>query len=123
MHHTLSPEFIEECRQELVELKTHLLNRLSYLRNELGNIERQCSEEGDLSTTQVAEHQIYVNHRRLRYLLNEVEEALKRIEEGTFGYCEETGEVIEKERLKLMPYTRLSVEGAEIRDTRRQFIG
>ena len=42
--------------------------------------------------------------------------ALARIEQGTFGVCEETEEVIESERLLAIPWTRLSIEGAEIRE-------
>lgn len=39
-----------------------------------------------------------------------------RIEKGTFGKCEETDEPIEPQRLIAIPWTRLSVEGAEIRE-------
>jgi DnaK suppressor protein len=48
----------------------------------------------------------------------EIEFALARIENGTFGICEETSEMIESERLKAIPYTRLCIEGAEIREMR-----
>jgi RNA polymerase-binding transcription factor DksA len=43
--------------------------------------------------------------------LNEVDEALNRIETGTFGVCEITGETISDERLMIFPFTRYSVEG------------
>lgn len=115
----LDANFIGECKQNLLDLKTHLLDRLGYLRSELASIENTSSEEGDMSTNQVTEHYIFVNHQRIRHLLFEVESALNRIEQGTFGFCEETGEIIEPARLKLMPYTRLCTEGAEIRDTKR----
>lgn len=42
--------------------------------------------------------------------LFEIEDALRRIEEGTFGICEMTGEPIEKARLEALPYTRYSVK-------------
>jgi DnaK suppressor protein len=116
---TLTAKLIQECKQDLVELKAHLLDRMSYLKTELVTLEHNSSEEGDQSMTQVTEHYIFVNHQRIRHLLFEVESALARIETGTFGFCEETGEVIEPARLKLIPYTRLSTEGAEIRDTKR----
>lgn len=43
-------------------------------------------------------------------LLKEIDQALKRIEEGTYGYCQETGEEIGIKRLELIPYTKYSVK-------------
>ncbi len=47
----------------------------------------------------------------------EIEGALGRIEKGLYGVCEETEEIIEAERLLAIPWTRLSIEGAEIRES------
>ena len=52
----------------------------------------------------------------MRNQLLEIEMALARIEQGTFGFCEETEEPIESERLLAIPWTRLSIEGAEMRE-------
>jgi DnaK suppressor protein len=54
---------------------------------------------------------------RLRSQLFEIESALGRIESGAFGFCEETEEPIEIERLRAIPWTRLSIEGAELRES------
>lgn len=43
-------------------------------------------------------------------VIYEVDEALMRIEEGTYGICEMTGVYIEKARLEVIPYTRYSVQ-------------
>ena len=43
--------------------------------------------------------------------LNEIEEAIYRIKDGTYGVCEETGKPIKKERLTVVPFTRFSLEG------------
>lgn len=43
--------------------------------------------------------------------LNEIEEAIYRIKDGTYGVCEETGKPINKERLTVVPFTRFSLEG------------
>ena len=42
-----------------------------------------------------------------------IDGALKRIEEGTYGICEVTGEKIGEERLRALPFTTLSVEAQE----------
>lgn len=55
-------------------------------------------------------------------LLNDIDVALKRIEEGTYGVCEIYGTAIPKKRLLAMPYTRLSIKAQEEeeKDKRRQ---
>lgn len=50
---------------------------------------------------------------RIRKLISKIDEALDRIEEGTYGYCEETGEPIGLERLEARPVATLSIEAQE----------
>ena len=50
---------------------------------------------------------------RQRKLLSKIEGALKRIESGEYGYCEETGEPISLERLEARPIATLSIEAQE----------
>lgn len=47
---------------------------------------------------------------RDREVLRQIDEALDRIDQGSFGECEECGEEIGTERLKVLPYTTLCVE-------------
>ena len=50
---------------------------------------------------------------RARKLISKINDALKRIEDGTYGYCEETGEPIGLERLEARPVATLSLEAQE----------
>ena len=50
---------------------------------------------------------------RFRKLISKIDSALKSIEEGTYGYCEETGEPIALKRLEARPIATLSVEAQE----------
>ena len=50
---------------------------------------------------------------RIRKLISKIDDALKRIEDGTYGYCEETGEPIGIDRLEARPVTTLSIEAQE----------
>ena len=50
---------------------------------------------------------------RIRKLINKIDEALERIEDGSYGYCEETGEPIGIERLEARPVATLSIEAQE----------
>lgn len=48
-----------------------------------------------------------------RKLISKIDEALKRIEDGVYGYCEDTGEPIGIERLEVRPVATLSIEAQE----------
>ena len=50
---------------------------------------------------------------RERKLISKINEALRRIEEGTYGYCEETNEPISLRRLEARPIATLSLEAQE----------
>ena len=50
---------------------------------------------------------------RQRKLISKIDSALRRIEEGTYGYCEETGEPISLKRLDARPVATLSLEAQE----------
>lgn len=50
---------------------------------------------------------------RARKLISKIDEALERIEDGSYGYCEETGEPIAISRLEARPIATLSVEAQE----------
>jgi DnaK suppressor protein len=57
---------------------------------------------------------------RQRKLISKIEAALKRIEDGTYGYCEETGEPISLRRLDARPIATLSVEAQERHERREK---
>ena len=57
---------------------------------------------------------------RQRKLISKIDAALARIEEGTYGYCEETGEPIALKRLDARPIATLSVEAQERHERREQ---
>ena len=50
---------------------------------------------------------------RIRKLISKIDEALERIEDGSYGYCEETGDPIGIERLEARPVATLSIEAQE----------
>jgi DnaK suppressor protein len=77
---------------------------------------KNVGDEIDQSVAQLEEYNILITQERMRNQLLEIEFALARIENGEFGICEETNEPIEEQRLLTIPWTRLSIEGAEIRE-------
>ena len=57
---------------------------------------------------------------RARKLISKINKALKKIDEGTYGYCEETMEPINIERLKARPIATLSIEAQEKHEKREK---
>jgi DnaK suppressor protein len=116
---TLSKELINKCKKKLLEAKADVLNRVSSARQEIVSDDRG-GDEGDQTVRALQESEFLSMNERLRKQLVEIEMALARIEGGTFGVCEETEESIEAERLLAIPWTRLSIEGAEIRESMKK---
>lgn len=112
----ITEKLVQECREKLLSTKADLLNRVKEARGKLDQAERG-GDEADQTMRILAEQEIMNLTDRLRSQLLEVESALGRIEGGKFGICEETDETIETERLRAIPWTRLSIEGAEIRES------
>ncbi len=112
----ISQQLIDECRKKLLQTKAEILNRVREARADLNSDDRG-GDEADQTVRVLAEAEFLNLHERLRNQLMEIESALARIENGTFGICEEIEEEIEPERLRAIPWTRLSIEGAEIRES------
>lgn len=110
---------VEECRAKLMEAKEDIINRVREAKNSLVK-EDTTGDEGDQTVRVLAESEFVANQERLRSQLLEIESALSRIDGGTYGICEETEEPIEPARLKAIPWTRLSIEGAEMRESQQK---
>ncbi len=113
---TFSKNTLHYCQAQLLETKESLLNRLNRIYSDFKEHERS-GDDADLSTSNLAEHAFVTTTKRIRTQLLEIEKALLRIQLGAFGLCEVTQEPIEEARLKAIPWTRLSIEGAEIKDS------
>jgi DnaK suppressor protein len=112
----ISEGLIKECKSKLLQAKTDILNRVKESRGEFTNDDRG-GDEADQTVRVLAEAEMLTQHERLRSQLLEIESALSRIQNGSYGVCEETEELIEADRLRAIPWTRLSIEGAEIRES------
>lgn len=112
----ITKKLIEECKAKLLNTKEELLNRAQDTRKNLYS-EEKGGDEGDQTVRALAEREMLHMADRIRRQLLEIESALARMDNGSFGVCEETEELIEPERLKAIPWTRLSIEGAELRES------
>lgn len=122
MKKSLTNEMVADCRKKLIALRTDILNRVRMSQLDFGHVEKSSGDEVDQTVAQLAENHFLISVERMRNQLLEIEMALSRIENGTYGVCEETEEPIEVDRLFAIPWTRLSIEGAEILEaTQRKF--
>ncbi|MBW2057699.1 MAG: TraR/DksA C4-type zinc finger protein [Deltaproteobacteria bacterium] len=67
-------------------------------------------DEGDLSTLDVSRDLDYRVLTMYTEMLKNVDRALERLEEGTYGTCEECGKEIKEKRLQVLPFARYCVE-------------
>jgi RNA polymerase-binding transcription factor DksA len=110
----LPAAFLKKAKQRLVELRDVYLNAAEGVTNE--NLRNADSNESAFGMHQAdAGSDAYDRDFALSLLakeqdaIYEINEALKRIEQGTYGICEMSGELIPEERLEALPFTRFTV--------------
>ena len=104
----------EYFRQILINRKDELLKESSQTLNNLQNVENSAKPDlTDRASDEIDRTFELRTRDRERKLINKIEAALKRIEDGTYGYCEETGEPISLKRLQARPVATLSLEAQE----------
>lgn len=111
-----SPQVLKSCKERLLSEKEEVLNTLK-VNGRPPESEDTVGDFGDQNVRAINEHQWLLFQNRLRKQLLEVESALHRLESGVYGICEETEQLIEKDRILAIPWTRLSLEGAKLRES------
>lgn len=115
-------KFIDEQKHRLLTMKEELLGHMRSLdREELKVVPEEGLEDGDIASQTLIQNVSIGLHSRDLERLREIESALERIEQGTYGICEDTEEPIEKKRLMSMPWARLSLEAQEERESALDF--
>ena len=100
-------------RQKLTNWKNDLLHESSETLQHLqegGLLEPDLADRASLETDRSLELR---TRDRERKLIAKIDAALSRIDEGSYGYCEETGEPISLKRLEARPIATLSLEAQE----------
>jgi DnaK suppressor protein len=103
----------EYFRRKLLEWRTELLDESS---ETLKNLQEESLAEPDMAdrASLEADRSLELRTRdRQRKLISKIDEAMERIDEGNYGYCEETGEPIALRRLEARPIATLSIEAQE----------
>lgn len=92
-------------------------------RETLGNLQEDSVNHPDIADRASSESDRAIELRardRQRKLISKIDAALRRITEGTYGYCEETGEPISLKRLDARPIATFSIEAQERHERREK---
>ncbi len=109
----MNPNMLEYFRQKMLAWREELL---AHSNETLVNLQDGGIQEPDLADRASAETDKGLELRtrdRERKLLSKIDEALGRIVDGSYGYCEETGDEIGVKRLDARPIVTLSIEAQE----------
>ncbi|RMD62395.1 MAG: RNA polymerase-binding protein DksA [Alphaproteobacteria bacterium] len=109
----MNPVMREYFRQKLLRWKEDLLRESN---ETIQNLKEASVQEADLTDRATLETDRSLELRtrdRERKLISKIDAALRRIEEGSYGYCEETMEPISLRRLEARPIATLSIEAQE----------
>ncbi|MBV9835071.1 MAG: RNA polymerase-binding protein DksA [Alphaproteobacteria bacterium] len=109
----MNPLQQEYFKQKLLKWKQELINESNQT---LASLQEESLSQPDLADRATAETDRALELRtrdRFRKLIAKIDSAMRRIDENTYGYCEETGEPIALKRLEARPIATLSVEAQE----------
>jgi len=109
----MCPEQVEYFRRKLVTWRDELVEES---RETISNLQHEVRDVGDEAerATRETENSLELRTRdRYRKLINKIDKAINRLEEGEYGYCDETGEEIGLARLEARPIATLCLDAQE----------
>jgi DnaK suppressor protein len=116
----MNPRQREYFKQKLERWKEEILRES---RETLENLQEESQNHPDMADRASSESDRALELRtrdRQRKLIAKIDAALKRIEDGSYGYCEETGDPIGLARLDARPIATLSLEAQETHERREK---
>lgn len=119
----MCPNHLEYFRQKLSNWREELVEES---RETISNLQREVRDVGDEAerATRETENSLELRTRdRYRKLINKIDGALIRLDEGEYGYCEETGEEIGLARLDARPIATLCLDAQERWELRQRQLG
>jgi DnaK suppressor protein len=107
-------------RGKLLNWKEDILRENRETLQHLQDENNPLPDIADRATTETNRSLELRTRDRQRKLISKIDEALKRIEDGSYGYCEDTGEPISLRRLDARPIATLSIEAQERHERREK---
>ncbi len=119
----MCPEHLEYFRQKLINWRTELVEESKQTIDNLREEVRDVGDEAERATRETENSLELRTRDRYRKLINKIEKALKRVDDGSYGYCEETGEEIGVDRLEARPIATLCLDAQERWEHRQKLMG
>jgi DnaK suppressor protein len=121
----LDKEFVEKQRERLEELRAELTRMVEGLeedQQDRAESEGDMTENdsGDMSQSLFTREMDATVEQTIEKRLESVDRALQKIEEGTYGICDDTGELIPRGRLEAIPEAIYTVEAQQRRERGRR---
>ena len=112
----MGPMQAEYFRRKLIDWRQALLDESEQTLESMRDQQREVSDEAERASRETEMSFELRTRDRYRKLIRKINEALIRIEDGSYGFCEETGDPIGLGRLEARPIATLSVEAQERRE-------
>jgi RNA polymerase-binding transcription factor len=110
----------EYFRRKLVSWRDEILRGSNETLRQLKEEESRVADMSDWASVETERNFQLRARDRERKLLSKIDEALRRIDEGSYGFCEETQEPIGLRRLEARPIATLSIEAQERHERREK---
>ncbi|WP_338666134.1 RNA polymerase-binding protein DksA [Pararoseomonas sp. SCSIO 73927] len=109
----MNPRQLAYFRQKLLRWRGDLIREAGETLSSMGQggiVEADLTDRASVETDRALELR---TRDRARKLISKIDQALERVDNGTYGYCEESGEPIGLRRLEARPIATLSIEAQE----------
>lgn len=116
-------EHLEYFRQKLINWRAELVEESKQTIDNLREEVRDVGDEAERATRETENSLELRTRDRYRKLISKIEKALKRVDDGSYGYCEETGEEIGIDRLEARPIATLCLDAQERWEHRQRLMG
>ena len=111
---------VEYFRRKLINWKNSILDETAVTIESMKGTTRNIPDVSDRASEETDRALELRTRDRERKLISKIESALRRLENGEFGYCEETGDPISLKRLDARPIATFSLEAQERHERREK---
>jgi DnaK suppressor protein len=113
---------LTKLKKKRLEERARLLNTAAKSRkSEFSIATDDLADEADLTSVELSQGVVFTLREKEQRTLADIDEALQRMEEGTYGLCEECEEEIGAKRLEIFPTARLCITHQEEEEKKKKF--
>ena len=116
----MNPKQLEYFRRKLLQWRAELRDESNQTLIHLQEDSGQAPDFADRATTETDRSIELRTRDRERKLIAKIDAALRRVEEGSYGFCEETGDPISLRRLEARPIATLGIDAQERHERREK---